>query len=686
MAVRSLLMSGFSGAPIRSQSSTTVAVEPKSLGTVNTPHTDSLTVIPQEESTSQVPTLSQDQVNSAPQEPPQDINKVPPLSREEIRQFNLCIKKATEEKSTGELQSALLYYNKALLIRPGYQKLIHKIRSLELKVQDSKNSKSPENAMPTTEIPPVTIHERDIEESANSNVSDNLQNEHLPHSLETDTVHFGNEHTSNKTVSNVDHPNAQVPLSEEQLLEQLFPEEFQFSINSKPVSYNIQVAEPCPLTTREELQEVPSFSVKPTSELVSGTAAISSDSDEHIPEQNVIEPVPGCSFVHDLSSKTYKLGDVFSVPPRIFEVLFSYQKRGVEWLWSIHNLEPPGGCLGDDMGLGKTLQLIAFLSGLFLNKLIKQALIVCPLSVINHWVSELHKWAPQISVGIFHGSNPAQRLKEFKRVQKMTGICLTTYGMLLTQQEELCSVTWDYVILDEGHKIKNSKTQISKVARQIPSTRRILVSGTPIMNNLQELWSLMDWVCQGKLLGTLKEFRRTYEDPIVQGNDKHATELAKGVGSKLAESLRKLIHPYVLRREKKDVLQAPPSPYHLPEPPSSSEKMIEKATSSPSKSSLNQSGKVTVSPGTTKLRRRSVILTARKNDFIIWVKMSDQQVRLYKEFLGTDEITAVLSRSRSPLAALTVLKKICDSPNLLHEEMVTTSTLDLRPVKELQEV
>lgn len=130
--------------------------------------------------------------------------------------------------------------------------------------------------------------------------------------------------------------------------------------------------------------------------------------------------------------------------------------------------------------------------------------------------------------------------------------------MLINNWQQLSSFrgqefVWDYVILDEAHKIKTSSTKSAICARAIPASNRLLLTGTPIQNNLQELWSLFDFACQGSLLGTLKTFKMEYENPITRAREKDATPGEKALGFKISENLMAIIKPYFLRRTKEDV-------------------------------------------------------------------------------------------------------------------------------------
>ncbi|XP_034989710.2 DNA excision repair protein ERCC-6-like [Zootoca vivipara] len=325
----------------------------------------------------------------------------------------------------------------------------------------------------------------------------------------------------------------------------------------------------------------------------------------------------------------------------IHDKLFDHQREGVAFLYSLYRDGRKGGILADDMGLGKTIQVIAFLSGMFDEELIRTVLLIMPPSLLSNWLEEFAKWAPGLRVSVFHGPNKHECEKNLKRIQKRSGVLLTTYQMVLSNWQQLSSFdgkkfVWDYVILDEAHKIKTPSAKTTKSVHAISSENRILLTGTPVQNNLKELWALFDFACQGTLLGTMKTFGAEYEKPITRARTKNATQEEKALGLKMSENLMSIIKPYFLRRSK-DELQNQVKP--------------ELKTSLPEYQSKAVASEMPSLP--------------RKNDFIVWVYLSPIQKEIYRDFLSLDHIQKLLMTTRSPLAELTVLKKLCDHPRLL---------------------
>ncbi|RUS72057.1 hypothetical protein EGW08_020186 [Elysia chlorotica] len=335
------------------------------------------------------------------------------------------------------------------------------------------------------------------------------------------------------------------------------------------------------------------------------------------------------------------LGQGFMLHRKLYAKLYQHQKEGVLWMWSLFVLGK-GGILADDMGLGKTIQVIGFLAGMFDMGKIKSVMIVVPLSVIPNWLNEFSKWTPGINVMQFHGSSRKERDRALNRVRSRGGVLLTTYGLIVTTHDTLSKrhgqeFVWDYIILDEGHKIKNP-TKTSKSINAVPARMRMILTGTPVQNNLKELWSLFDYVHQGTLLGTMRTFNLEFEKPIIRARERDATAVAKRLGQEMAEILKGIIKPYFLRRTKAEVNAA-------------------------------------AAEDTDSECMRMPTMT-RKNDLVIWLHLTEAQQKIYQDFINLDSVKQLLMTKKSPLVALTVLKKICDHPRLLSKRACMQLGLD----------
>ncbi|XP_021344672.1 DNA excision repair protein ERCC-6-like, partial [Mizuhopecten yessoensis] len=250
------------------------------------------------------------------------------------------------------------------------------------------------------------------------------------------------------------------------------------------------------------------------------------------------------------------------VPGRIWSKLFKYQQTGVSWLWELHG-QQAGGIVGDEMGLGKTIEMIAFLAALRHSRLkdknfsyqgLGPTIIVCPTTVMYQWVKEFHTWWPLFRVAILHssGSYTCSEAELVRSIVKDRGVLITSFNTFVIHQALLIKYNWHYVVLDEGHKIRNPDAQVTVAVKQFRTYHRIILSGSPIQNNLKELWSLFDFVFPGKL-GTLPDFMAHFSVPIVQGGYSNASEVQVMTAYKCACVLRDTINPYLLRRMKADV-------------------------------------------------------------------------------------------------------------------------------------
>ena len=211
-----------------------------------------------------------------------------------------------------------------------------------------------------------------------------------------------------------------------------------------------------------------------------------------------------------------------------------YQRRGVAWLGGMASLGL-GGILADDMGLGKTVQLIAHLLELGTTPdRLGRHLIVCPTSVLGNWQRELRRFAPGLNTARFHGADRPEDLESFR------GVVLTSYGMLRREPDVFASVDWDVVTVDEAQHVKNPVTAGAKAVRRLRAAQRVALTGTPLENRLLDLWALMDLVNPG-LLGGRTVFEKRFSHPIERRADQNA-----------ARRLRRLVGPFVLRREKRD--------------------------------------------------------------------------------------------------------------------------------------
>ncbi len=293
-------------------------------------------------------------------------------------------------------------------------------------------------------------------------------------------------------------------------------------------------------------------------------------------------------------------------PPEAFRgTLRPYQLSGLSWLAFLDRLGL-GACLADDMGLGKTIQLIALLQ----HERAQPgggspgpSLLVTPMSVLGNWKRELTRFAPELTVHIHHGlDRPAG--ERFCEVAQAHDVVLTTYAIVVRDQKAMQSVPWRRVVLDEAQYIKNPPTKQTAAIRSLTTRSRVALTGTPVENRLAELWSIIEFCCPG-YLGTNQDFRRRFAAPIERNRDRD-----------VAEKLRALVRPFILRRLKTDatvISDLPP------------------------------------------------LVESRQH-----ITLSAEQIRLYDqvvaEMLGKVDATEGIRRRGLVLSALVKLKQICNHP------------------------
>ena len=250
--------------------------------------------------------------------------------------------------------------------------------------------------------------------------------------------------------------------------------------------------------------------------------------------------VDATGWIADLISKL-KDGDAFGklAPPQGFQgKLRPYQIRGFSWL-GFHREWGMGACLADDMGLGKTPQTLALIQRDWESDRKLPVLLICPTSVVGNWQKEAAKFAPDLPVMVHHGASRA-RSDTFRKHAVKHAIVISSYALLHRDIEILKSVDWAGIVLDEAQNIKNPETRQAKSARSIDTGYRIALTGTPVENNVGDLWSIMEFLNPG-FLGNQAEFRRNFVMPIQVNQDPEATE-----------RLKRLTGPFVLRRLKTD--------------------------------------------------------------------------------------------------------------------------------------
>lgn len=227
------------------------------------------------------------------------------------------------------------------------------------------------------------------------------------------------------------------------------------------------------------------------------------------------------------------------VPAKLKATLRDYQLEGYQWIARL-NSWGAGACLADDMGLGKTVQTIAYL----LHTARKGAsLVVAPASVVANWRRELERFAPALHVCLLNEA--ADRQKAVKKA-KASDVIVSTYGLLTSEEECLTGKRWNVVCLDEAHVIKNRDTKTSACAMKLQAENRLILTGTPVQNHLGELWNLFRFINPG-VLGSYEQFREKFINPIELNHDRQRQQ-----------QLNRIVHPFMLRRTKQEVVEELP--------------------------------------------------------------------------------------------------------------------------------
>ncbi|XP_075699358.1 TATA-binding protein-associated factor 172 isoform X2 [Rhinoderma darwinii] len=255
----------------------------------------------------------------------------------------------------------------------------------------------------------------------------------------------------------------------------------------------------------------------------------------------------------------------YKIPVPIKAELRKYQQDGVNWL-AFLNKYKLHGILCDDMGLGKTLQSICILAGDHCLRSQKYSrskspdctplpsLVICPPTLTGHWVDEVGKFCSKEYLNPLHYTGPPTERARLQHQVKKHNLIVASYDVVRNDIDFFRNMKFNYCILDEGHVIKNGKTKLSKAVKQITANYRIILSGTPIQNNVLELWSLFDFLMPG-FLGTERQFAARYGKPILASRDAKSSSREQEAGVLAMEALHRQVLPFLLRRMKKDVLQ-----------------------------------------------------------------------------------------------------------------------------------
>ncbi|XP_059363876.1 DNA repair and recombination protein RAD54B [Carassius carassius] len=335
------------------------------------------------------------------------------------------------------------------------------------------------------------------------------------------------------------------------------------------------------------------------------------------------------------------------IDPHLTNHLRPHQKEGVVFLYEcLMGMRLPGRCgaiLADEMGLGKTLQCVCILWTLLRQgpyggrPVLKRALVVCPGSLVKNWAAEFNKWLGRERISVYTVDQD-HRVEDFVS-SPLCSVMVISYEMLLRSVDQLKELDFGVLICDEGHRLKNSNIKTSSAVTALSCERRLILTGTPVQNDLQEFYSIVDFVNPG-ILGTSSAYRKIYEEPILRSRQPTCTEEERCIGEERAAELFRLTGVFTLRRTQEIINQ----------------------------------------------------YLSERIEWTVFCKPTELQLRLYGVLLATRPIRACLSGAstntytHSPhLACITALKKLCNHPALLYktlqksDEMYEDGIMELFP-------
>ncbi|ANB11950.1 SWI/SNF catalytic subunit SNF2 [Sugiyamaella lignohabitans] len=261
------------------------------------------------------------------------------------------------------------------------------------------------------------------------------------------------------------------------------------------------------------------------------------------------------SEVRDYYAVAHRIKEEITKQPSILVggTLKEYQLKGLQWMVSLYN-NSLNGILADEMGLGKTIQSISLITYLIeMKQLAGPFLVIVPLSTLTNWNLEFEKWAPSVKKVVYKGPPMARKAQQGIIRSGDFQVLLTTYEYIIKDRPILSRIKWAHMIIDEGHRMKNTQSKLSFTLTTYYSTRyRLILTGTPLQNNLPELWALLNFVLP-KIFNSVKSFDEWFNTPFANTGGQDKMDLSEEETLLIIRRLHKVLRPFLLRRLKKDV-------------------------------------------------------------------------------------------------------------------------------------
>lgn len=279
------------------------------------------------------------------------------------------------------------------------------------------------------------------------------------------------------------------------------------------------------------------------------------EEEEELADTDEEEEVPSGKKKIDYYAVAHRIRENVTEQPSILVggTLKEYQMKGLQWMISLYN-NNLNGILADEMGLGKTIQTISLITYIIEKKRNNGPfLVIVPLSTLTNWNIEFEKWAPSVSKVVYKGPPNARKQQQQQIRWSNFQVLLTTYEYIIKDRPILSKIKWTHMIVDEGHRMKNSNSKLSSTLSQYYTSRyRLILTGTPLQNNLPELWALLNFVLPN-IFKSVKSFDEWFNTPFANTGGQDRMDLSEEEQLLVIRRLHKVLRPFLLRRLKKDV-------------------------------------------------------------------------------------------------------------------------------------